>query len=213
MKRELELRPPIETLAASLPNDFALRSPLEKCQYLEMRTLLQGYLLSTQGDRMLSAHGVEGRFPFLDHHVIEFLASVPERFRLRGLQDKAIVRDAFQQDLPQKIIRRPKFAFRAPELSVFLDDAEGLVDACFDPAAIKDTNIFDAAAVTHFLERLRKSPTGRYSTRDNLAFVQVLSTQLLHDQFVRAHLVRRESVSPHDVTVTYRRGVVRPKAA
>jgi asparagine synthase (glutamine-hydrolysing) len=206
MVQELEQRPPIESLAASLPNDFAHRSPLEKCQYVEMRTLLRGYLLSSQGDRMLSAHGVEGRFPFLDHHVIDFLASVPERFRLRGLQDKVILRDAFQQDLPAEIIRRPKFAFRAPELSAFLDDDDGFVDACMQPSAIQDAGIFDAAAVTHFLGRLRKSPTGRYSTRDNLAFVQVLSTQLLHDQFVRSGRSRRESVPPNDVVITSRCG-------
>ncbi len=77
-----------------------------------MATLLKGYLLGSQGDRMLSAHGVEGRFPYLDHHVIEFLATVPERFRLRGLKDKAILRETFRRDLPESILQRPKFAFR-----------------------------------------------------------------------------------------------------
>ena len=119
--------PPEQALIDSLPPDFARRSLLEKCQYLEMRTLLHGYLLNSQGDRMFSAHGVEGRFPYLDHHVIEFLAGVPERFRLRGLKDKAILRETFRRDLPREHRDRPKFAFRAPELAVFLKDPDGMV--------------------------------------------------------------------------------------
>ena len=105
MKATQEEHPPEQVLIDSLPADFAARSLLEKCQYLEMRTLLHGYLLNSQGDRMLSAHGVEGRFPYLDHHVIEFLAGVPENFRLRGLQDKAILRETFRRDLPDGHLR------------------------------------------------------------------------------------------------------------
>src|SRR5262245_52226648 len=150
-----------------------------------MRTLLHGYLLSAQGDRMLSAHGVEGRFPYLDHHLIEFLAGVPERFRLRGLRDKAILRETFRHDLPESIHQRPKFAFRAPELAGFLDDPDGLVASHLAAAAIHDAGVFDAEAVQQFRRRLARTPAERHSTRDNLAFVQLLSTQILHRQFVQ----------------------------
>ncbi len=204
LKQHLLASPPLEALAAALPSDFVQRTPLEQCQYLEMRTLLQGYLLSSQGDRMLSAHGVEGRFPYLDHHVIEFLAGVPERYRLRGLQDKALLRDTFQSDLPPEIFQRPKFAFRAPELSAFLQDPEGLVETALRPAAVEAAGIFDATAVTAFLARLRRLPAGRYSTRDNLAFVQMLTTQLWHAQFAQPHSLGRSGRPPRDVTITYR---------
>ena len=115
LKEYIEKQSPTQALIDSLPSDFGRRTLLEKCQYLEMRTLLQGYLLSSQGDRMLSAHGVEGRFPYLDHHLIEFLAGLPERYRLRGLYDKAILRETFRSDLPPCIAQRPKFAFRCPK--------------------------------------------------------------------------------------------------
>jgi asparagine synthase (glutamine-hydrolysing) len=205
LRRALLRDPPRASLVASLPADFERRSPLEKCQYLEMRTLLAGYLLSLQGDRMLSAHGIEGRFPFLDHHVIEFLAGLPERFRLRGLRDKAIVREAFARDLPPEILLRPKFAFRAPELSAFLEDADGLVDTCFDPQAVAAAGIFDPLAVTRFRARLQKLPAGHHSTRDNLAFVQILSTQLLYRQFCQA-AGRPGAADTHDVVITHGQG-------
>jgi asparagine synthase (glutamine-hydrolysing) len=212
LRRRLVEAPPTEALLASLPADFSERTPLERCQYLEMRTLLQGYLLSSQGDRMMSAHGVEGRFPFLDHHVIEFLAGTPERYRLRGLRDKALVRETFRPDLPPSIFDRPKFAFRAPELSVFVNDPEGMVAYHLGAPAVREAGVFDPAAVTLFLERLRRTPADRFSTRDNLAFVQILSTQVLHDRFVRC----RESAAPGssaDVMVTRRsHGQVRAAA-
>ncbi len=58
-------------LLGSLPREFSGWSPLAQDQYLEVRTLLSGYLLSSQGDRMLMAHSVEGRFPFLDAELVD----------------------------------------------------------------------------------------------------------------------------------------------
>ena len=202
LKKNLVEQDPLEQLIASLPADYQERTLLEKCQYLEMRTLLRGYLLSSQGDRMLSAHGVEGRFPFLDHHVIEFLAGVPERFRLRGLRDKHLLRETFRSDLPQKILERPKFAFRAPEVGVFIQDPDGMVEHHLNPKSIDEAGVFDASAVQRFRTRLAQVPEGRFSTRDNLAFVQMLSTQVLYDRFVRG-AVATTPAERRDVTITH----------
>ncbi|MGH7615866.1 MAG: asparagine synthase (glutamine-hydrolyzing), partial [Gemmatimonadaceae bacterium] len=73
-------------LRASLPPAFARWSPLNRAAYLEMRTLLSPYLLSSQGDRMAMAHGIEGRFPFLDHRVFELAAALPTSSKLLGLK-------------------------------------------------------------------------------------------------------------------------------
>jgi asparagine synthase (glutamine-hydrolysing) len=214
LKQELTDRPATQTLIDSLPENFARRSLLEKCQYLEMRTLLQGYLLSSQGDRMLSAHGVEGRFPYLDHHVIEFLAGVPENFRLRGLQDKAILRETFKADLPPSIFNRPKFAFRAPELAAFVNDEEGFVDYHLRESNLADAGVFDPAAVRAFRYRLQRTPGERFSTRDNLAFVQILSTQVVHDHFVRRFdWVKARVPRTSDVAITRERGYLTGRAA
>ena len=201
LQAALAAHPPEHDLIQFLPADFSRRSLLEKCQYLEMRTLLHGYLLNSQGDRMLSAHSIEGRFPYLDHHVIEFLAGIPERFRLRGLQDKAILRETFRRDLPQGICERPKFAFRAPELNVFIRDPDGLVAGHLDAAALADSGIFDPEAVAQFRRRLERTPADRFSTRDNLAFVQILSTQILHHQFIRSFSLKQRGAK-NDVTIT-----------
>ena len=69
----------LDDLRASLPADFARWHPLSQAQYLETAYLLPGYILSSQGDRVAMAHAVEGRFPFLDHRVVEFAARIPPR--------------------------------------------------------------------------------------------------------------------------------------
>jgi len=81
-------------LRAGLPEEFARWHPLSQAQYLETAFLLPGYILSSQGDRMAMAHGVEGRFPFLDHRVVELAARIPPRMKLKGLREKHILRRA-----------------------------------------------------------------------------------------------------------------------
>src|SRR5207249_244183 len=68
------------------PPEFMRWGPLERGQYLESAIFLSQYLLSSQGDRMGMAHSVEGRFPFLDHRLVEFCNRLPSRLKLRGLE-------------------------------------------------------------------------------------------------------------------------------
>jgi len=74
-----------------------------------------------------------------------------------------------------------------------------------DDEGVREAGIFDPPAVTQFMERLRRTPSERFSTRDNLAFVQILSTQVLHDRFIRRVDWARAPGSSADVTITGRR--------
>jgi asparagine synthase (glutamine-hydrolysing) len=85
-RRRLLAWDPQEALAATLPENFARWHPLERDQYVEAHTLMSGYLLSAQGDRMAMAASVETRHPFLDHRVIEFASRLPPRLKIRGLR-------------------------------------------------------------------------------------------------------------------------------
>jgi asparagine synthase (glutamine-hydrolysing) len=91
---------PHAALAATLPKAFSGWKPMERDQYVEAHTLMSGYLLSSQGDRMAMAASIEGRYPFLDHRVIEFACRVPPALKMRGLNEKWLLKKALGAELP-----------------------------------------------------------------------------------------------------------------
>ena len=93
---------------------------LQRQQLLEMRTLLPGYLLSSQADRMSLAHGVEGRYPFLDHELVEWAFHLPDSFKLPLFSQKHLLREAFRAELPAEIVDRPKQPYQAPDFEILL---------------------------------------------------------------------------------------------
>ncbi|HMO28126.1 asparagine synthase (glutamine-hydrolyzing) [Enterovirga sp.] len=165
-----------EEIVSLLPDAFARWHPLHQAQYLEARFLLPGYILSSQGDRMAMAHGVEGRFPFLDHRLVEFAASLPPGMKLKGLVEKHILREATRDLLPPSIGQRTKQPYRAPDSASFVGAAADYVDAALGEAAIGAGGLFNPKAVAKLHEKCRVRPASGF--RDNAAFVGILSTQL-----------------------------------
>jgi asparagine synthase (glutamine-hydrolysing) len=185
VRSELAARPIESDLQALLPADHGQREGLARDQYVEAQTLLTGYLLSSQGDRVAMANSIEGRFPFLDHTVIEFANALPARLKLRGLTEKAVLRRALASLLPADIIERTKQPYRAPDSQSFFYDgtAPDYVSALMDPARVAASGLFDAQAVKRLFEKCRAGRAIGFS--DNMAFVGILSTLLLEEAMVR----------------------------
>jgi len=169
-------------LRADLPADFMRWTPLARAQYLETTYLLPGYILSAQGDRVAMAHGVEGRFPFLDHRVVEFGARIPARLKLKGLREKHILRQSFAHRLPSAVGNRPKQPYRAPDSASFFGaDAPAYVAERLAHASVSAAGLFDAGAVAKLARKC--AGAGASGFRDNTALVGVLSGQLWSAQF------------------------------
>lgn len=186
-----------ERLLASLPGEFRRWSFLAQDQYLEVRTLLSGYLLSSQGDRMLMAHSVEGRFPFLDVDLVELANSLPPAYKLRGLDEKHVLKRAAAGLVPEAILRRPKQPYRAPDAPSFVGvGAPAWVAEVVSERAVAEAGIFDSTAVGRLWRKCLSHPSGeQFSNADNMALVGVLSTGLLFEQLVRAAPVRSDPIA------------------
>lgn len=187
-------------LLSDLPAQFARWGSLAQDQYLEIRTLLSGYLLSSQGDRMLMANSVEGRFPFLDNHVVALADSLPAAYKLRVLDEKHVLKKAAERLVPREILARKKQPYRAPDALCFVSQNE-YVDEALSERALREANVFEPRPAMQLLRKCRaRSGDGQFSNADNMALVGVLSTQLLHRQMVarrpegRAELVLRTDV-------------------
>ena len=170
-----------DELASRLPEAFPRWHPLHQAQYIETRFLLPGYILSSQGDRMAMAHGVETRFPFLDHRLVEFAAGIPPGMKLRGLREKHILRTATADLLPSAISKRPKQPYRAPDSASFRGAAAAYVEEMLSEEAISAAGLFNPKAATKLLEKSRRGDLRGF--RDNAAFVGILSTQLWSREF------------------------------
>jgi asparagine synthase (glutamine-hydrolysing) len=173
----------LDRLRAELPPAFGKWSRLERAAWLEVATLLDPYLLSAQGDRVAMAHGVEGRFPFLDHRVFAHSTRLPAEQKLEGMHEKVALRKLAAEVLPQAIAQRGKQPYRAPEIAPFFaPGAPAWVEEHLSPAALAETGIWDQARVDGLLRRCR---AGRASgMRESMALVGILSTQLWHREFV-----------------------------
>ncbi len=90
------------------------RHPLHQRSYLDVKLRLADHLLGDHGDRMAMANSVEARYPFLDVNVVAFAAAMPPRLKLHGFVEKHALRQLAQGLVPQEIIQREKFGFRAP---------------------------------------------------------------------------------------------------
>jgi asparagine synthase (glutamine-hydrolysing) len=182
---------------------FGRLGRVERAQWLEWKTLLPGYLLSTQGDRMSMAHSVEGRCPFLDYRVVEWAARLPNDLKLGpNMDEKWILKQAFPDTLPPSILKKPKQPYRAPDLSAFLGarDAD-YTEALFSESELAKLPFLNVTFAQQFLKKVRTAPAGGISQRENQAFILLLSTALLHRYFVAREYPR------HDVKLNLCRAI------
>ncbi len=174
---------PFEALSGRLPHGFDSWDPLAKSQWLETTIFMSGYLLSSQGDRMAMANSVEGRYPFLDYRVIEFCAGLPPDYKLKSLNEKFLLKKLMENRIPESIIKRPKQPYRAPISSVFMsENTPEYVKEMLSDGYIRKVGIFNIETLSPVLNKIEK--TGTASEMDNMVLAAVISTHLLHNQFI-----------------------------
>lgn len=172
----------ITALAAGDPQ-FQVMSPVEKAQWLEYKTLLPGYLLSTQGERMSLAHGVENRCPFLDPHVIELAAATNLKFD-DGFREKRLLREAFRGFVPAAVVDKRKFPYRAPDAEAFAAAPPDYLDLIRSDSELAKIPFVNQTFAKRLTEKVLNAPPGGVSTKENQTFLFLLSTALLHHFFV-----------------------------
>jgi len=118
-----ELLNPALRAAATSPHAYAtsvayFESPnghstfLDRLLYADIKTYLVELLMKQ--DQMSMAASIESRVPFLDHKLVEFVARLPDRWKLSGWTTKRVLRRAMKGILPESILSRPKMGFPVP---------------------------------------------------------------------------------------------------
>jgi len=140
--------------------------------------------LSSQGDRMAMAHSVEGRYPFLDHRVVEFAAKLPDALKLKVLNEKYLLKQACQGLIPDSILKRVKQPYRAPDSRCFFGaDAPDYVSEVLSPERIAQTGVFNSQAIKTLVGKFNEGKAS--SVKDDMALVGTLSTQILASEIMK----------------------------
>ncbi|MBS1159658.1 MAG: asnB [Proteobacteria bacterium] len=177
---------PLQAIAALVAAEpgYAALGAVHKAQWLEFRTLLAGYLLSTQGERMSLAHGVENRCPFLDPAVVELASSINLRFD-DGFAEKWQLRQAFREDLPASIVNKRKFPYRAPDSAAFVDCRPDYLELLLSADEVAKIPFLDGKFVRALSKKIMTTPAAEISTKENQTFIFLLGIALQHRFFVQ----------------------------
>ena len=168
------------------------RHPLDRAQYVWIKTMLEGQILTWGGDRVDMANAMEARPPFLDHHLAEYAAMLPPSMRIHGRTEKYVLREAMKGLLPETLYKREKFAFMAPPAHTDPKKwaaMKTLADRHLNPESIEAAGLLDAEGVKA-LFKLHESPDTSGATQTQLDAVinHLIGVQVLHEQFVASDI-------------------------
>ena len=201
LRETIGLESPYETIGL---NHERLKKwhPFNRSLYLGQRIMLPGHLLTSKGDRVAMNASVETRYPFLDEGVVDFLAKLHPRWKLRGLKDKYLERLVAQRWLPRPVAWRKKAMFRAPLDSFHLSgpNTPKWIEQVLSHESLNKTGLFDIESVNYWRERMPKMMRNLKRTTIELGLVAVTATQLWHHIYISGNLcdlpsrVNRESL-------------------
>lgn len=180
---------PGTAIANKLDDSFlSERHPLDKAQYVWIKTMLEGQILTWGGDRVDMANSMEARPPFLDHKLAEFAVTIPPEMRIRGSKEKYVLREAMKGVLPETLYKREKFAFMAPPAHT--DEKKwkklrSLLEQYASRDKVEKAGLLDADYLETLIEKQESADT------DNSEKVQVdailnhaLGVMILHHHFI-----------------------------
>ena len=180
-----------KAIADTFDNDMlAGRHPLDKAQYVWIKTMLEGQILTWGGDRVDMANSMEARPAFLDHHLAEFAFNIPPHLRIKDNKEKYVLREAMKGLLPETLYKREKFAFMAPPAHTDEKKWQAmkqLADKYLSDEALAQSGLLDPQAVAD-LFALHDAPDTDDALKVQLDAVinHMIGVQVLHQQFVAA---------------------------
>jgi asparagine synthase (glutamine-hydrolysing) len=123
---------------------------LDRMLYTDTMTYLPEDLM-VKVDRATMAHSLEARSPFLDHELMEFVASLPSDFKINKHGSKYILKEAVKDFFPQGFFDRPKMGFSVPLSTWFKGDWNSYVFDKLYRGALKDTSLFNTKVIKEIL--------------------------------------------------------------
>jgi len=168
------------------------RHPLDKAQYVWIKTMLEGQILTWGGDRVDMANSMEARPAFLDHHLAEMAAQLPPELRIKGKTEKYVLREAMKGLLPETLYKREKFAFMAPPAHTDPQKWQAvkqLAEQYLSKESLADSGLLSVTGVDEIF-RVHDAAETSTATQNKLDAIinHMIGVQVLHEQFVKTNV-------------------------
>jgi asparagine synthase (glutamine-hydrolysing) len=163
--------------------------PANREVWLAARVNMAGHLLQAKGDRVAMHSSVEVRYPFLDEEVFAYLAKLHPRWKLRGFDDKYVLRRLAARYLPKSVYSRKKVIFRAPFDSFHMDPEPAFVAELLSDESLAKSGYFDAKSVRKWRGEFRQLKTGSLPRLTvEMGLTAVVATQLWYHTYIDGSL-------------------------
>jgi asparagine synthase (glutamine-hydrolysing) len=166
-----------------LGNQLTGREPAHQSMYIWSKSVFVNYLLRMLGDGMEMGHSVEGRLPFLDHHVVELVCQIPVSWKIRGMTEKYLLREAAKPFITDTIYNRQKHPFLAPPATLKPNDRlyELIQDTCRS-SIMALLPFYNQTAVIDLLDKLPEMDS-RALTAVDFIIMFLLSACIFQERF------------------------------
>jgi asparagine synthase (glutamine-hydrolysing) len=183
--------------------------PLSATQYFLFKTDLPHLLLNWLGDREEMAHSIEGRVPFLDHHLVEFGTRLPASLKLRGELEKYVLRRSMESRLPPVMKQVSKRMFLAPTLNTLNFFDNEAFQPLISRRRLEEAGVFspNAVAFLKLMSRMSRKGSAKYKHYEG-ALTYVISVQILHEMFIRDFNTHSVRLRLGEIRDDWRRGLV-----
>ena len=166
-----------------VPGQLEGRDALNQSLYLWGKSVLANYILTMLGDRMEMAHSIEGRVPFLDHHVVECICRQPVNMKIRGMTEKYVLREAVRDVITDTVYRRQKHPFLSPPATLNPDQTFNIyVQDVLRGGTMKSISYFNQQEVVKMLDRIHTMDAGTRSAYDQI-LMPLVSMCVIHEGF------------------------------
>ena len=130
-----------DEVVINLFNDYSHTEELNRIAMLDIEHFITDDLL-LKNDRMFYAHSIEGRYPYLDRKLVEFVQTIPTKYKLKGLKGRYIQKQALRNVLPSQVMKRQNYGLEMPHSIWFFDELRGTLETFLNKKSIEDTELF-----------------------------------------------------------------------
>jgi asparagine synthase (glutamine-hydrolysing) len=154
--------------------------PLSLIQYLDLHTYLVGDI-NTKVDRASMAHSLEVREPFMDHHLVEWLATLPTSLKIRTRESKYLLKKAMEPHLPHDLLYRKKMGFSVPLAGWFRGPLRKRVRESLLGPVLAQTGMFDATYLEHLVDAHQSGARDYSAPIWSLLMFQAFLKNVMHE--------------------------------